>query len=152
MCLKTTWWPLQEVCPLSDYQSAYRQSYSCEMALVKLVNDLLWNMENSQVTIFVAIICQWPLTPLIMGTFTCSSVSFWCDKSSKKIIWKLSPRQFKVNIGKAYAEPIDLEFSVPQGNCVWTQFILVCQYHHTGSTQTPRPPLICRWLWGQRKF
>ena len=25
----------------------------------------------------------------------------------------LSPRQFQVNIGKAYSEPIDLEFSVP---------------------------------------
>ena len=40
---------------LPDYQSAYRQSYSCETALVKLVNDVLWNMENSDVTAFVAI-------------------------------------------------------------------------------------------------
>ena len=29
----------------------------------------------------------------------------------------LSPRQFQVNIGKAYSEPIDLQFSVPQGSC-----------------------------------
>ena len=30
----------------------------------------------------------------------------------------LSPRQYKVNTGKEYSEPIDLEFSVPQGSCV----------------------------------
>ena len=29
----------------------------------------------------------------------------------------LSPRQYKVNIGKEYSEPKDLQFSVPQGNC-----------------------------------
>ena len=29
----------------------------------------------------------------------------------------LSPRQFQVNIGKTYSEPIDLQISVPQGSC-----------------------------------
>ena len=29
----------------------------------------------------------------------------------------LSPRQFQVNIGKAYSEPTGLKFSVPQGSC-----------------------------------
>ena len=51
--------PLNENCkkyaPLPDYQSAYRQSHSCEMALVKLMNDILWNMESSDVTAFIAI-------------------------------------------------------------------------------------------------
>ena len=41
--------------PLPDYQSVYRQSYSCETALVKLMNDILWNMECSDVTAFIAI-------------------------------------------------------------------------------------------------
>ena len=41
--------------PLPDYQSAYRQSYSCDTALVKLMNDILWNMECSDVTAFIAI-------------------------------------------------------------------------------------------------
>ena len=41
--------------PLPDYQSSYRQYYSCEMALVKLMNDILWNMECGDVTAFIAI-------------------------------------------------------------------------------------------------
>ena len=41
--------------PLPDYQSAYRQSYSCETALVKLMNDVLWNMESCDVTAFIAV-------------------------------------------------------------------------------------------------
>ena len=36
------------------YQSAYRANYSCETALLKIVNDILWHMENKKVTILVA--------------------------------------------------------------------------------------------------
>ena len=38
---------------LPDYLSAYSQSYGCKTALIKLMNDILWNMENSEVTAFV---------------------------------------------------------------------------------------------------
>ena len=31
-----------------DYQLAYREGYSCETALVKLMNDLLWTMEGER--------------------------------------------------------------------------------------------------------
>ena len=46
---------VRSMAPFPDYQSAYRQSYSCEMALVRLMNDILWNMECSDVTAFIAI-------------------------------------------------------------------------------------------------
>ena len=36
--------------PLPDYQSAYRPHYSCETALVSLMDDLLWGLERKQVT------------------------------------------------------------------------------------------------------
>ena len=32
---------------LPEYQSAYRRHHSCETSLVRLVNDILWNMENN---------------------------------------------------------------------------------------------------------
>ena len=41
--------------PLPDYQSAYSSHYSCETALVKLMNDVLWNTECSDVTAFISI-------------------------------------------------------------------------------------------------
>ena len=31
-----------------DYQSAYQPNYSCETALVKIVSDILWAMENKK--------------------------------------------------------------------------------------------------------
>ena len=40
---------------LPDYQSAYREGYSCETALVKIFNDILWKMEKQEVTTIVAI-------------------------------------------------------------------------------------------------
>ena len=40
---------------IPDYQSAYRANYSCEAALAKIVNDILWAMEHQKVTSLVAI-------------------------------------------------------------------------------------------------
>ena len=35
---------------IPDYQSAYRENYSCETTLAKLVNDILWKMERQDIT------------------------------------------------------------------------------------------------------
>ena len=35
---------------MPEYQSAYRKNFSCETALVKIINDCLWNVENQRVT------------------------------------------------------------------------------------------------------
>ena len=40
---------------MPQYQLAYRKNFSCETALVKIMNDCLWNMENQSVTEIVAI-------------------------------------------------------------------------------------------------
>ena len=32
-----------------DYQSAYRNNFSCETSIIKVVNDVLWNFENQKV-------------------------------------------------------------------------------------------------------
>ena len=40
---------------IPDYQSAYRSNYSCETAVVKIVNDILWSMENQECTNYMAI-------------------------------------------------------------------------------------------------
>ena len=38
---------------LPEYQSAYRKELSSKTSLVKLVNDILWGMENQLVTAVV---------------------------------------------------------------------------------------------------
>ena len=38
-----------------DYQSAYREHYSCETAVLKVSNDILWAMESQAVTSLVAL-------------------------------------------------------------------------------------------------
>ena len=38
-----------------DYQSAYREHYSCETAILKLSNDILWAMEKQCITCLVAL-------------------------------------------------------------------------------------------------
>ena len=40
---------------IPDYQSAFRQHYSCETALTHFMNVLLWAMEKQEVTAFMAI-------------------------------------------------------------------------------------------------
>ena len=85
------------------------------------MNDLLWNMENSKVTAFVTIdlsvafdtIDHRILLDVLRHHFGVTGMTRkWFESY-------LSPRQFKVNIGKAYSEPIDFEVSVPQGCCAW---------------------------------
>ena len=38
-----------------DYQSAYREHYSCETAILKVSNDILWGMEGQSITSLVAL-------------------------------------------------------------------------------------------------
>ena len=40
---------------MASYQSAYTEHHSCKTTLVRLTNDLLWNMEVQQVTALVTI-------------------------------------------------------------------------------------------------
>ena len=40
---------------LPGYQSAYREHFVCETALVKLVDNILWNIEGQELTALVAI-------------------------------------------------------------------------------------------------
>ena len=40
---------------LPSYQSAYRQDYSTETLLLKIYNDILWDMEQQKISPFIAI-------------------------------------------------------------------------------------------------
>ena len=40
---------------MPDYQSTYKENNSCETALIKIVDDILWSMENGEVTGLMAL-------------------------------------------------------------------------------------------------
>ena len=40
---------------MPSYQSAYWQYHSCETSLVKLTNDILWSMEEQNITAVLAL-------------------------------------------------------------------------------------------------
>ena len=90
---------------LPDYQSAYCNDYSCETAVVKLVNNLLGVMENQQVTAIMALdlfgafamVDHEILLNVLKHNFRLEdTVHNWFDSH-------LHPRSCKVNIGRKYS-------------------------------------------------
>ena len=104
---------------LPDYQSAYRKNFSCETALVKLHDDILWSMEKQHVTAIIAIdlsvafdtVDHDILLDVMSKNFGISDTALkWYDSY-------LRPRNLQVNVGNSYSSKRPLEFSVPQGSC-----------------------------------
>ena len=104
---------------MPDYQSAYRTNYSCETAVTKLTNDLLWSMENQNVSALAAIdlsaafdtVDHNILLTVLKNKFGISGTCLNWFKSY------LTSRKCKVKVGEEYSTPKDLNFSVPQGSC-----------------------------------
>ena len=99
------------------YQPAYRRFYSYETALVKMTNDLLWAMENKNCTVSIDLseafdtVDHSILIEVMNKNFGVNGTALkWLESY-------LRPRWFKVKVGKEYSNPINLEVSVPQGNC-----------------------------------
>ena len=114
---------------LPDYQSAYHNGYSCETAIIRLVNDILWAMENQNVTAVMAL--DWLVAFDTVDHKILSSVlehSFGLEDIV--LNWfnsYLNHRSCKVNIGKEYSSRWNIPFSVPQGYCASAQlFNLYC--------------------------
>ena len=101
-----------------DYQSAYRPNYSCETALVKIVNDILWAMENKKVTTLMAIdlstafdtVDHSILIAVLRERFGITDTALsWFESY-------LHPRYCKVNVGTNYSKDRELVSCVPQGS------------------------------------
>ena len=103
---------------LPGYQSAYRAGHSCETALAKLMNDILWNMEHQK----IRLMCSLDLS----AAFDTVDHSVFLEVLNKRYgmggmvnDWfasYLSPRFCKISIQDAYSTPRELTFSVPQGS------------------------------------
>ena len=104
---------------IPDYQSTYFATYSCETALVKIVNDILWAMENKKVTALMAIdlsaafhtVDHNILIAVLRERFGITDTALsWFESY-------LHPRYCKVNVGTTYSKNRELVCCVPQGSC-----------------------------------
>ena len=101
-----------------EYQSAYRKNHSCETSLVKLVNDILWNMDRQLVTSIVILdlsaafdtVDHDLLLDVLEARFGIAG------KARKWYESYLKPRKFRVAIGEEKSQPRQLDYSVPQGS------------------------------------
>ena len=90
---------------LSTYQSAYRKNYSCETALVKLFDDLLWSMERQKVNVLVAINLSAAFNTVDHGTLI-DMLNTAFNVGGKSLDWFKSflyPRSCKINIGESFS-------------------------------------------------
>ena len=104
---------------LPDHLSAYRQNYSTETVLIKLLNDLLLSMDSQRVTLLTAVdlsaafdtVDHDILLNILQKSYGVGESALrWFDEY-------LRPRQIKVQIKDSVSTARDLPFSVPQGSC-----------------------------------
>ena len=103
---------------MPDYQSAYRANQSCETAIHKLVNDLLWAMENKYVTAMITMNLS-AAFDTVDHDILLNTLHYKFGISGNAIEWVdsyLKPRSCKVNIKNSYSTERQLNFSVPQGS------------------------------------
>jgi hypothetical protein len=103
---------------LPIYQSAYRVGYSTETLLLKVYNDILFNMERQFLTPLVAIDLSAAFDTvnhdlLLEIMQHCFGV---CDTAKDWISSYLSDRSFEVCINGESSTSININFSVPQGS------------------------------------
>ena len=112
-----------------DYQSAYRDNYSCETAVLRISNDILWAFEKQSITSLVAIDLSAAFDmvdhTILLNILNCKFGI--ADKALKWFNSYLRPRSFKVIIDQQCSNNQDLDVSVPQGSCAGANlFNLYC--------------------------
>jgi hypothetical protein len=105
---------------LPKNQSAYRQNHSCESALLRLVNDLLCDMEHQEVTALIAINLS-AAFDTVDHEILLDVVKQQYGVSDKALCWigsYLNERTCVVSVNSSLSNPHPLECSVPHGSCL----------------------------------
>ena len=102
-----------------DYQSAYRENYSCETIILSISDNILWSMEMQRITSLVTIDLSAAFDTVdhdvLLNILKCK---FGIEHNALK--WfdnYLRPHRFKVIIEDMHSKERDLTVSVPQGSC-----------------------------------
>ena len=100
------------------FQSAYRQNHSTETALLKVMNDILLNMNNQCVTLLILLDLSAAFDTVNHDTMLRRlEYSFGIQgKALSKFASYLSGRTQRIMINESLSKPFKLECSVPQGS------------------------------------
>ena len=104
---------------LPNFQLAYREGYSTETALLKLVNDALWSMENKQILV-VAIMDLSTAFDMVDHDLLLSVLHNSFGISDTALSWYetyLRPHTMTVKVNNSSSEMTNLKYGVPQGSC-----------------------------------
>ena len=102
---------------MPHHQSAYKNS--CEIILLKIVNDALWCMKRKEVLLLISLdlsvafgtVDHAVLLKVLHNYFGVGEISLkWFESY-------LNNRYFKLFIGTSYLSLNKLLFSIPQGSC-----------------------------------
>ena len=112
---------------IPDYQSAYPANYSCETALLKIVNDILWAMERQDITELIAIDLSVTFNmvdhnislEVLHRNFGVAEVAL--DRFASCI----SPQYCRINVNNFYYIDSQLECGVPQGSVAGPMLYIV---------------------------
>ena len=122
---------------LPEHQLAYRQNHSCETALIRITNDILWNMEQHKVTgaisldlsaVFDTVDHDILLQVLDKRFYVQDVCQKWMDSY-------LRPCTSQVIIQGKLSRPVHQNQSVPQGSCLGP--LLFSAYANTLSKCVP---------------
>ncbi len=105
---------------LLDYQSAYHSHFSYETAIIKLHNDILWNMEKQSVTALIALDLS-AAFDTVDHSILLSVLDRTYAVQDDALCWfqsYLDHWSCQVVINNIFSEPKYLPFSVPQGSCL----------------------------------
>ena len=113
---------------LPEYQSVYRKHHSCKTSLVKLVNDILWGMENQSVTA-VGLLDLSAAFNTVNHDLLLEVLEMQFGITGWGRQWHhnyLKPRKFKVEIGQEKYKTRQLDLCVPQGGIQGAFLFITC--------------------------
>ena len=102
------------------FQSAYQQNHSTETALIKVMNDILLNMNNQRVTLLILLDLSAAFDTVDHDTML-RRLEYSFGIQGKALSWfasYLSGRTQRVMINESLSKPFKLECGVPQGSCL----------------------------------
>ena len=103
---------------LPDFQSAYRQGYSTETSLIKMMNDIPWGMERKEITAVIILDMSAAFDTVDHNLLLTIHQNRYgiTDTALQWFQSYLRPCGMRVCIDNVYSSIIALNYSVPQGS------------------------------------